>query len=165
MSSFGQPQESAAPPLCVGFFGSPTTLDMCSVCYKKHGPDVSSEPGAVSVPKAVARSTVAVEAKLAVAAAAATVSSSTSQVAATKACPNRCAMCLKKIRLTGFTCRCRSTFSGSHGHRYTEEKGEKLPDNRCQLVDLIMFESMSMHMYLFLLFRTIKDVISVVIEV
>ncbi|XP_062186216.1 zinc finger A20 and AN1 domain-containing stress-associated protein 3-like [Phragmites australis] len=136
-----QPQESGVPPLCAagcGFFGSSATLDMCSVCYKKHRP-VSSEPGAASASKAVVRSDAAAAAIVATTGAAAsaggvsfapateakgvaeaTVSSSTAKVAE-NFWANRCQACLKKVGLTGFVCRCHKTFCGAH--RHAEEHG------------------------------------------
>lgn len=135
MSSF-QPHESADPALCAagcGFFGSPATKDMCSVCYKKNHcivTDAASSTATASEP--VPRSAVA--AKPAVPAPAAssvsfapakgavaepTVPSSSAPEPATKAQPSRCAACYKKVGLTGFVCRCEKTFCGKH--RYAEE--------------------------------------------
>jgi predicted nucleic acid binding AN1-type Zn finger protein len=43
------------------------------------------------------------------------------QTTAAVAQPNRCASCRKKVGLTGFRCRCGTTFCGIH--RYPEQHG------------------------------------------
>ncbi|OEL17293.1 Zinc finger A20 and AN1 domain-containing stress-associated protein 3 [Dichanthelium oligosanthes] len=125
MSSFQQQQGSsrAAPPCAAecGFFGSPATLGMCSVCYKKHSPVNGAESatligtaGGVSfAPVAKATSAAVAEGPV--------VPSSSAPAAAKKVQPTRCAACYKKVGLTGFVCRCTKTFCGTH--RYAEEHG------------------------------------------
>ncbi|PUZ54619.1 hypothetical protein GQ55_5G146300 [Panicum hallii var. hallii] len=131
MSSF-QSQESAAPAakLCAagcGFFGSPATQDMCSVCYKKHhGIAAATASGtaarsACEPAAAPAASVSLAPAEGAIAEAAVSFSSAATPEAARKAQPNRCAACCKKVGLTGFVCRCGKTFCGRH--RYAEEHG------------------------------------------
>ncbi|RCV26269.1 hypothetical protein SETIT_5G232000v2 [Setaria italica] len=143
MSSFQQQENPRGPCPCAAgcsFFGSPETLNMCSVCYKKHC--LAAEPGANSAAaasrSAVAAAPAGTTASSSTAAnpvadvsffapaagvgeAAVVPPSSVSPGAAKKAQPTRCAACYKKVGLTGFVCRCKKTFCGSH--RYAEEHG------------------------------------------
>ncbi|GJN34783.1 hypothetical protein PR202_gb23479 [Eleusine coracana subsp. coracana] len=151
MSSFEQqPQGSggaAVPPSpCAagcGFFGSPATLGLCSVCYKKKQSlaDDDGGGGALAEPAAASSSsTAAASASPSKAAAVATPASGgvlltvppikkaddgvaeaaafskpADEAAPTR--PSRCAACRKKVGLvTGFACRCGSTFCGAHRH-------------------------------------------------
>ncbi|KAL6911729.1 hypothetical protein ACP4OV_000534 [Aristida adscensionis] len=127
--SFKQPaQESGAPSLCAagcGFFGSPATHHMCSVCYRKHCLAAAATvvaTGAAAPAVAAPNAGVSSAQAEGVAEAAAVCSSAPGAAKKTTACPNRCAACLKKVGLTrGFVCRCGKTFCGSH--RYAEEHG------------------------------------------
>ncbi|KAL6196157.1 hypothetical protein ACLB2K_031772 [Fragaria x ananassa] len=125
-----------AQKLCVnncGFFGSPTTQNLCSKCYRdlQH-----KEQQALSLNQTIIS---------AAAAAAATPSSSSSSAffpsspqservvvdakveeeekkeeeVAAASHANRCTSCRRRVGLTGFKCRCGMTFCGTH--RYPEQ--------------------------------------------
>ncbi|TVU08598.1 hypothetical protein EJB05_42007, partial [Eragrostis curvula] len=141
MSSFEQPRESSAPSPCAkgcGFFGSPDTQNMCSVCFKKHllatGEPAALASKAVVAPSAVKTTGDAAHASSAVAGAGtsaeeeeeALTAAELRQKAWVERCRaavaenywgNRCSHCLKKMTLVGrFTCRCGRTYCPTHGH-------------------------------------------------
>lgn len=129
-------QEASGHRLCAnncGFFGSPTTHNLCSKCFKDLSlkeqqlsqaklavknsfshPDSSSSSSSVVDPAAATAVSVSVSPP----------DPSNPQPTAVEAevrvCPpakpNRCSTCRRRVGLTGFTCRCGITFCGTHRH-------------------------------------------------
>ncbi|CAF2115712.1 unnamed protein product [Brassica oleracea var. botrytis] len=115
------------PKLCVngcGFFGSPSNMNLCSKCYR----DIrATEEQAASAKAAVDKSlnpnkhhTKPPQQSLETAPEPSSSASGGDSSVASSDPPRgtRCLSCNKKVGVTGFKCRCGSTFCGAH--RYPE---------------------------------------------
>ncbi|CAN4114393.1 unnamed protein product [Withania somnifera] len=108
--------EAGGRRLCAnncGFFGSPTTLNLCSNCMKEGQSRTAQLTMEKTRPQQQLRETEAVTEVSPV--------QLDTIVAAHQGQSNRCTTCRKRLGLTGFKCRCGVTSCGSH--RYPEHHG------------------------------------------
>lgn len=132
-----QSQNSGEPTLCVnncGFYGNPSTNNLCSKCFKDYIMNQTKDLGKTSVGNSVGElkeksireevgEPVVVDQLMsstdAVEVAATTGTSSENPENNTSRPPNRCWVCKKRVGLTGFKCKCEHTFCSSH--RYSDK--------------------------------------------
>ena len=133
MDSDGHKGDQSEPQLCIkgcGFFGSSSTENMCSKCYKEHLIKLEAESIAdVREKNVIAPMTASINGddqtpKIQPASDEGDAENSKSatdegDVGDTK--PARCFSCRKRVGLTGIKCRCGNTYCGLH--RYPEEHG------------------------------------------
>ncbi|KAG8370913.1 hypothetical protein BUALT_Bualt13G0032800 [Buddleja alternifolia] len=127
------------PVLCVnncGFFGSSSSMNMCSKCYKDlmlkqqakfaassienivNGSSSGTEKESIVTETGKSQTELAEVKSISLPSMTGS-SSDEAGEAKTKAGPNRCSSCKKRVGLTGFECRCGSLFCGSH--RYSDK--------------------------------------------
>ncbi|CAL0317049.1 unnamed protein product [Lupinus luteus] len=115
-----------------GFIGSPTTMNLCSKCYRdirlKEQEEAStkstietalSSSSSSSQLLSTSPPTVVLIPSASISTATVTKGAASSGSVSAAVQPNRCASCSKRVGLTGFKCRCGVTFCGTH--RYPEK--------------------------------------------
>ncbi|KAJ4891749.1 Zinc finger A20 and AN1 domain-containing stress-associated protein 4 [Raphanus sativus] len=119
--------------LCVnncGFLGSSATMNLCSNCYgdlclnqqqASAKPTVESSLPAASPPSSSSEITESSSPSSPTAEKQIKLIPTTEQKQEPPQRPNRCTVCRKRVGLTGFMCRCMTTFCGTH--RYPEVHG------------------------------------------
>ncbi|KAL8166736.1 hypothetical protein V2J09_008235 [Rumex salicifolius] len=122
-------EQSSAPALCAnncGFFGNPTTFNLCSKCYRDHRLKEQQHQEMESLLSSTASvksapSPTSFAASSSSPATAASVQAMTAAVVAVanESGPSRCGACRKRVGLTGFKCKCGTTYCGTH--RYAEQ--------------------------------------------
>ncbi|KAK1421198.1 hypothetical protein QVD17_23362 [Tagetes erecta] len=115
-----------------GFFGSPTMHNLCSKCFNDHclkqqqlsTAKIAVEKSLLSQskqPPETCSISSTVDTTPAIIPTHALVLDSAPEVGVKSQPRNRCGSCRRRVGLTGFTCRCGTTFCGMH--RYPEKHG------------------------------------------
>ncbi|XP_019442983.1 PREDICTED: zinc finger A20 and AN1 domain-containing stress-associated protein 6 isoform X3 [Lupinus angustifolius] len=118
-----------------GFIGSPTTMNLCSKCYRdirlkeqeeastkstiETALSTSSTSSTSSPPLSTSSPAVVLIPSASISAATVSKGAASSGLVSAAVQPNRSGSCRKRVGLTGFKCRCGVTFCGTH--RYPEK--------------------------------------------